>query len=239
MTASTPAAAPTAIVALAKESSISLAFWFHTSGLAKSIQGSGAGNARAQEKQSDRDAKVSRVQIFPGDVTIDLGDHVSFSAVAYDRDNTPVGGVKIKWSGKSSDPERRVRLSQHGELQATTPGSFSIMAEGAEKTAEVTVLVRPGVRRDLSLAPISTRQVSTRDVPPAKVGSTKELRKSESASAVVSKVGDADGRRLTPAKWVDASRRKTIPAPIVTEATILDGGLGGDSKSVLGRNSKT
>lgn len=165
MASSTPAAAPATIVALAKEYSVSLAFWFHASGLAKLIQGHAAGSANPQEKQSDRDAKVSRVQIFPGDVTVDLSDHVAFSAVAYDRDNGPVGGVKIKWSGQSSEPGRGVRLSQQGEFEATTPGSFSIAAEGAGKTAQVKVVVRPGPRRDLSLTPTSVRQVSTRDLP--------------------------------------------------------------------------
>ncbi|MFY9574579.1 MAG: hypothetical protein WAV20_24530, partial [Blastocatellia bacterium] len=132
---STPAAAPATVFALSKESSVSLAFWFHASGLAKLIQGQGAGNANPQEKQSDRDAKVSRIQIFPGDATVDVSDHVSFSAVAYDRNNAPVGGVKFKWSGKSPVSGRGVRLSLHGEFEATTPGSLSILAEGAGKTA--------------------------------------------------------------------------------------------------------
>ena len=39
MASSTPAAPIAAIVALAKESSVSLRFWFHASGLAKSLQG--------------------------------------------------------------------------------------------------------------------------------------------------------------------------------------------------------
>ncbi|HWC76270.1 MAG TPA: hypothetical protein VG778_02350, partial [Blastocatellia bacterium] len=64
--ASTPAATPTAIAAMAKESSVSLTFWYHSSGLAKLLQGLGSGKAKPQEKQSDRDAKVSRIQIFPG-----------------------------------------------------------------------------------------------------------------------------------------------------------------------------
>ena len=101
LSSSTPAAAQT-IIAVAKESSTSFAFWFNSSGLAKLVQGRGLGNAKRQEKQAERDAKISRLQIFPGDVTIDLGERVRFSAIAYDQDNNPVGGVKIKWSGQSS-----------------------------------------------------------------------------------------------------------------------------------------
>jgi len=230
MTSSTPAAAPATIVALAKEYGVSLEFWLHASGLAKLVQGSGSGNANPQEKQSDRDAKVSRLQIFPGDVTVDLSDHVSFSALAYDRDNTPVGGVKIKWSGKSSAPEGRVRLSQHGEFEATTPGSVSIIAEGAGKTAQMTVLVRSGVRRNLSLTPLGTREVSTRDAPPGKVGSTKDLKKSEGPSAVAPKGGDPNARRFAPAKYL---RGNTTLASTVSYAPTLDGPLASDSKSVL------
>jgi RHS repeat-associated protein len=173
MAISTPAAVPTAIAVIAKESSVSLAFWLHASGLASLIQGLGAGKARPQEKQSDRNAKVSRIQIFPGDVTIGLGDQVSFSAVAYDRNDTAVGGVKFKWSGKSSVPDRGVRLSQRGSFVATTPGSFSIEAEGAGKTGEVTVTVLPGVTRNTKLAPISTREVSSRDLPSKNVEAQK------------------------------------------------------------------
>src|SRR5690349_4699312 len=95
LTSSTPAA-PQTIVAVAKESSTGFIFWFHANGLAKLIQGRGIGNASRQEKQADRDARVSRVQIFPGDATIDVSDRVRFSAVAYDRDDNPVGGVKIR-----------------------------------------------------------------------------------------------------------------------------------------------
>src|ERR1700694_4381895 len=83
LSTSTPAA-PQTIVATVKESTISFAFWYRASALAKLIQGRGVGNAKGQEKQADRDAKISRVQIFPGDVTVDLSDRVKFSAVAYD-----------------------------------------------------------------------------------------------------------------------------------------------------------
>ena len=95
LTSSTPAA-PQTIALVAKESVTSFAFWYHASGLWKLIQGRGVGNARGQEKQADRDAKIDRAQVFPSDVTVDLSDHVRFSAVAYDRNGDTVGGIKIK-----------------------------------------------------------------------------------------------------------------------------------------------
>src|SRR5258706_10616398 len=78
LTSSTPAA-PQTIVFVARESVTSFAFWYHASGLWKLLQGQGVGKAKGQEKQGDRDANVSRIQIFPDDVTVDLSDHVGFS----------------------------------------------------------------------------------------------------------------------------------------------------------------
>src|SRR2546430_3739919 len=91
---STPAA-PQTIVAVTNEASVSFLFWFHSNEIHKLLQGQGPGNGHAQEKQSDRDAKVTRLQIFPGDVTVDVNDHIRFSAVTFDRDGNTVGGVKI------------------------------------------------------------------------------------------------------------------------------------------------
>src|SRR5260370_24580533 len=174
LSASTPAA-PKTIVALAKESSVSFLFWFHSSGLRKLIQGNGPGNPSGQEKQRDRDAKVSRVQVFPGNVTIDLGDHIRFAAVAYDQNGNPVGGVKIKWRGQSTVPSVHVNISQHSEFEASSPGSFTVIAEAVGKTSQVTVVVRPGIRRSPNSPPTGpTIHVSSRDLPPSKIASSKK-----------------------------------------------------------------
>src|SRR5438128_10007103 len=71
LSSSTPAA-PQIIVSVTKESSVSFAFWFRASGLGKLIQDRGTSKASKQEKQADRNARVARVQIFPGDVTLQL-----------------------------------------------------------------------------------------------------------------------------------------------------------------------
>jgi hypothetical protein len=163
---STPAA-PQTIVALARESKISFAFWFHGSGwpeVAKLIQTRGP-NGKRQEKQRDRDANVSRIEIYPGNLSVDLSDRVRFAAVAYDSGGIPVGGVKIKVSAQDSALSRRARISPEGEFEATTAGSFNIVAEGAGKTATVTVVVRRGLKRNVDLVPTKTRHVSTRDLP--------------------------------------------------------------------------
>ncbi|HVQ38676.1 MAG TPA: hypothetical protein VMS31_14155, partial [Pyrinomonadaceae bacterium] len=163
---STPAA-PQTIVGLARESSASLAFWFRASELRKSavnfLQGRGTG--KSQEKQRDRDDRVQRIQIFPGDVTVNRNERIAFAAVAYDENNSPVGGVKIKWKEKSQGQGRRARISPEGAFEAISEGSFKIVAEGAGKEASVTVVVRPGAKIDPNSTPTNTRQVSTRDLP--------------------------------------------------------------------------
>ena len=177
---STPAA-PQTIVELAKETSVTFAFWFHSSGWRKAaarLLQSPDSNGKKQEKQRDRDAKVARIQIFPGDVTVDLSEHIRFAAVAYDRNNTPVGGIKINWSGRDAVQGRHARISPHGEFEAMAPGSFNIVAEGAGQTAAVTIVVRPGVRRNPNAAPTSIRQVSTRDTPSAVATKTDSLQES-------------------------------------------------------------
>src|SRR4030095_8492758 len=97
MVANSALAAPVPLAGFARECGVSLRFWAASGGLARLIQGLGSDSSQSQEKQSDRDTKVASIQILPGDVTIDLSDRVSFSAVAYDQQNSPVGGVRFKW----------------------------------------------------------------------------------------------------------------------------------------------
>src|ERR1051325_220750 len=127
-TSSAPAA-PRIIIDITKESAISFTFWFHNSGFARLLQGQGIGFLRRQEKQADRDARISRLQIFPGDVTISIGERVRFVAVAFDQDDNALGGIQIKWSGQSSLKGGRVRLTPQGEFEGTAPGSFTVTAE--------------------------------------------------------------------------------------------------------------
>jgi RHS repeat-associated protein len=171
-TSSTPAA-PQIVVTLAKETSVSFLFWYNANGLAKLLQGQGVGHIK-QEKQKDRDARVTRLEISPTDVTIDLSDHVRFVAVAYDADGKTVGGVKIKWSSESSDLKRRVRVSNNGDVQAMTPGTFTIIAQTQSVSAQTKLTVNPTPRKNLKEKPIKTEQVSTRDLPPSEIGSNQK-----------------------------------------------------------------
>lgn len=141
LTTSTPAA-PQTVVAVAKETSLSFYFWYQGSLLAKLVQGRIA-NAREQEKQEERDALVSRLQIYPGDVTIKLDESVTFAAVAYDLENVSVGGVRIRWSAMDTQRRRTARISSRGEFIGKVPGTFTILAEGGGRTTQAKVIVQP------------------------------------------------------------------------------------------------
>src|SRR5918992_371422 len=96
LTSSAPAA-PQTIKTIAGEWQMSLAFWLRTDFSTKLHRMLDNDAHKPQEKQETRDAKVSELKIYPGDVTIRISETVSFSAVAYDANAAPVGGVNFKW----------------------------------------------------------------------------------------------------------------------------------------------
>ena len=177
LTNSAPAA-PLVIVSFVKEESTELSFWYNSSGLSKLLQGRPAAPGRP-ETQGNRDAKVARLEIYPGDVTIDLVERVRFAAVPYDSQGNAVGGVNVSWSVHASAPGQRIRLSPQGEVQPVMPGVFTITARAVGKSAQATVTVRPGLAPNLNETPTSTHQVSSRDLPTATIGSTKKQKQSQ------------------------------------------------------------
>lgn len=219
---SAPAAAQT-IAFLAKEQSTMLAFWYYSSGLHKLLQGRGTPVPPPQEKQADRDAKISRVEISPGNVTIDLAERVRFVAVAYDRDGNAVGGVKIRWHAQAAVPGQRARISLLGEFQPTIPGVFTIIAQAAGKSAQSTVTVREGAKPNLNLPPTGTREVSSRDLPTAKVGSTREQNNAER------KAGKTSERRVRGDLAKRSHPSKT--ARTISPAPMMQGGGGWNSSN--------
>jgi hypothetical protein len=43
--------------------------------------------------------QINRVQIYPGNVTLNVGRNVVFSAVAFDSEDNPISGVRFTWHG--------------------------------------------------------------------------------------------------------------------------------------------
>jgi hypothetical protein len=105
-----------------------LRYEFYSGGWAKSLgihltssrQGSGKGwdgrgapkrnrPAQAQaETKTDRETKVARVKIYPGDVEINTGEQVVFSAVGLDSDGNAIGGLDVNWECLHEDKSRRI-----------------------------------------------------------------------------------------------------------------------------------
>jgi RHS repeat-associated protein len=162
-------ALPRPIGQLLSESRDSFKFWLHSSGLATKLsrvigQG-GASPHGPQEKQSDRDAKVDSIKIFPGDVTMTLGEREFFAALAYDRDGQQVGGVKFKWRADDPATKKPIKLSQTGEFVPTAAGAYAMSVQGAGHKAEVTVTVVDDPDRPTSsTAPVRVTQISSRDL---------------------------------------------------------------------------
>src|SRR2546430_3688822 len=160
LSSSTPAA-PQVIVALASESKVSLAFWFNSGGLRKLIQGSGVGNARVQEKQSDRDARVASIKIFPRNIVLHVDERINLAAVGYDLNGAPVGGLRFTWEARDETHGNAGLISPLGEFSALVPGAFRITAQGAGQQAQIIVTVLDGPRRPKPTdTPISIRPVS-------------------------------------------------------------------------------
>jgi RHS repeat-associated protein len=180
---STPAAPQTAL-AFAKESTTTFAFWLRSNGLDRF--GQNGPRLRPQEKQLDRDAGVSRLEIFPGDITVELSDRVSFSAIAYDPENVPVSGIKVKWSVEEAIPDSkgsRIHVTPEGDFEAVRPGSFKVMAKTAGASAQIDVLVRPGVLRKLDPARKNSIKVSSRDLPSVATKNAGEVKEATPAAS--------------------------------------------------------
>jgi hypothetical protein len=190
----TPAASKT-VVDVTKNWQANFAFWLKAHGLpgrliAPPLQ------APEQEKQNQRDTRVRNIRIYPGDLTISVGQRITFGAVAYDDEGNAVGGVKMKWSANDEGRDHAIRFSPHGDFESIAPGKFKITAEGAGKRAYVKVIVVDGPRRSKKEEPIESRPVSTRDLPnetSSKLPNTKGKRHSAHASKATSSMLPDDG----------------------------------------------
>lgn len=202
-------AAPRVLVGVAGEVRAGLAFWLDAAGvtsrLGALLTSAQKPSRGVQASQAQRDSRVARIQISPGDATVKEGDQVDFIARALDSQGEPVGGVKIKWTAYDLDRNKQSRLHD-GRLEARRPGTFRIVAEGARQQASVTVTVQQDKdRRKKQGPPDAVRPITSRDEPPPRV-SSKPDKNSGSKRA-------ADDRAQGSLKFVNASfASKAAPA---------------------------
>lgn len=186
LSTSTPAAVPV-LSELAARGRSELGFWYYAGGLSSAVskllmlQSSGR-NARAQENQEQRDSRITRVEIVPGDLTARVEERIVFAAVAYDQSGVPVGGAGAKWSGRDLGRDNHpVRVTPDGAFTPLATGNYQIIAEVAGKQARITVRVPEGSGHKRGEKPSKVTEFSTRKKPEPEESASKPRRKRESA----------------------------------------------------------
>ncbi|MGH9754391.1 MAG: hypothetical protein ACREA2_16555, partial [Blastocatellia bacterium] len=141
-------------------------FWWHSSGWAAEHErlrneylpniGAAAGAAgwdgkgaprhsrpapEVAETQQERERKITRINIFPGDVEIKTAEQVVFNAVAFDQDGAAVNGLGAKWSALDEEKNQPLAISSHGAFVSGVPGKFIVTAEIAGRKEQVKVTV--------------------------------------------------------------------------------------------------
>ncbi|MBV9209148.1 MAG: hypothetical protein JOZ52_00890, partial [Acidobacteria bacterium] len=135
-----------------------------------------------QEKQAERDERAVKIEIAPGDVTIETGQEITFAATAYANDGLPVGGVSFKWLAEESGKGKSVGISRTGVFVSKVAGDFRISVEGAGRRAQVNVKVLGNAVNDnerRAERPFSEKEVSTRDFLEPQSSSLKQQEKDE------------------------------------------------------------
>jgi RHS repeat-associated protein len=99
----------------------------------------------AVETQQDREGKIARIKIFPGDVELKTGEQVIFNAVAFDREDNPLGGFDVKWEALDEGKNQPLTVSAPGTFVSGVPGKFIVTAEiaGHKERVKVTVTGEP------------------------------------------------------------------------------------------------
>ncbi len=190
-----------------------------------------------QEKQNDRDARVSKIEISPGNVALQVGQRMIFAATAFDQKGEVVGGVKIKWKAKElSGRKQNKRMSSTGEFFSPVEGEFLVTAEGAKATANVTVKVvnqtgRPGAytgqpKKDEK--PVSVKEVSTRDKPKELAEEAKSKPKRRSGQ-VVRRAGRGEVSFVKASYNPAAAEEAVEPASPTAAAYLITGDQWDDS----------
>jgi RHS repeat-associated protein len=173
LTTSTPAA-PQVAAQAATGLVADVNFWFISGAATELLSRLRGQSATAQQGQAERDAQVARITISPGDVTLRIGERMMFAALAYSRDDVPIGGVKYEWRAQDLGRGRGKQVTRSGEFVSQVPGRFRVTAEGAGSRAQVLVTVvdddgraepRGGKFPKRDDKPLKVEKYSTRDIP--------------------------------------------------------------------------
>ncbi len=170
--ATTTPAAPTILVAVASEWKIDLVFWFKSSDwpntFYRTLLGQFPQRARRQEQQQERDARISRVEIQPVKKIVQAGEQLFLSAIAFDSQDVPVGGVGFEWSSDYRRSDQQDGILPGGAFIASVPGQYVITAAvgGLADSVKVNVVPKPETgNQSLTIRSVSSDSI---DEPSAK-----------------------------------------------------------------------
>ena len=128
LTISTPAA-PRVIVGVVSEVSQDIRFGFLSSSWAiKFPDWFGGFFLTTQNPPNNR--QISRIQIFPGSISVAQGEQVTFSAIGFDTQDEPVsGGINVRWRVADTGRGLRERRLRDGKFEARVIGTFTVTAQ--------------------------------------------------------------------------------------------------------------
>ena len=116
----------------------------------------------AIETQQDRERKIARIKIFPGDVELKTGEQVIFNAVAFDHDDNILSGLDVKWAALDEVKNHPLTVLAPGTFVSGVPGKFIVTAEIAGRKEQVKVTVT-GERRRANIKSRTEETKSSRE----------------------------------------------------------------------------
>lgn len=201
----TAPAAPVVLKDVYSEVSLGVTLWGASSGWADAVRNLAAGqqkpSPKKQEKQSEREARVARIEVSPDNGTALAGEPVRFAAVAYDQKGEPVSGVRFKWRAAEVGGKRHAHISRGGVFESRNDGTFEIVAEANGLEGRATLKVNKTNRGKEGEQPSGKGNVSTRDLPPGETSQRK------------AKPAPKAARRAGAPAFVKASYAAAAPAP--------------------------
>ncbi len=157
LTISTPAA-PATLIGTAGEISQDIRFGFFSGKWAVNFPA--FLGAFVKSSGASQNENISRIQIYPGSVTIKKGEKLVFSAVGFDSQDEPLSGVEFDWRVTDSENRFPPRKFQGGIFKSGITGTFTVTAKSRGRKAEVTVIVKPSAMQN-STQTAQSRFVST------------------------------------------------------------------------------
>ncbi len=100
------------------------------------------------QRNADETRAVSRIQIYPGPITLQKNQEAVFAAVAYDSNDEPLSGIDFRWSVTNVATTRLTGGLVGSVFKANRIGTFTVKATAGGREAEVRVIVTPetGIR---------------------------------------------------------------------------------------------